>query len=141
MAEPGPDKRTTFNGGLWTEGRFNSFVTSILRAGSRRWQPKYTILNEAKTEKKVNTNTGRIAQHFACAHCKKDFPQKDVEVDHIVEIGREKTWDEFINGLFCEKDNLQVLCKPCHKTKTLEERNKLNEGKPDSPAPKRKRKV
>jgi len=24
--------------------------------------------------------------------------------------------------LYCEADNLQVLCKPCHKQKTAEER-------------------
>lgn len=59
-----------------------------------------------------------------CNACKLDFPQKEVEVDHIKEIGREKSWDEFIEGLFCEQDNLQVLCKPCHKEKTLKEKNK-----------------
>ena len=115
-------KQREYNGGDWTEGRFNSFVTSILRSGSRRWGPKYQTLNEAKTEKKVNSTTGRVAQHFLCAECQKDYPQKQVEVDHIVPIGTEKTWDEFINGLFCEADNLQVLCKPCHKIKTLKEK-------------------
>lgn len=113
-----------YNNGEWSRGRFNSFVTSILRSGSRRWGPKYQTLNEAKTEKKVNSTTGRVAQHFLCAECQKDYPAKQVEVDHIVPIGTEKTWDEFINGLFCEAENLQVLCKPCHKDKTLKEKKK-----------------
>jgi len=117
-------KRTQYNGGLWTEGRFNSFVTSILRSGSRRWGPKYSTLNSAKTERKLNPKSGRPAQHFACASCGNDFPAKQVEVDHIIPIGTEKTWDEFINGLFCEADNLQVLCKTCHKAKTLKEKKK-----------------
>jgi 5-methylcytosine-specific restriction endonuclease McrA len=30
----------------------------------------------------------------------------------------------FVSNLFCEADNLQVLCKSCHKTKTAEERKK-----------------
>lgn len=117
-------KQRLFNSGNWTEGRWNSFITSILRSGSRKWPPKYECLNAAKTEKKVNTATGRIAQHFRCAMCEDDFPAKGVQVDHIVEIGREKTWDEFIDGLFCEGDNLQVLCINCHKKKSKDERAK-----------------
>lgn len=109
------------NGGLWTEGRFDAFVTSALRAASRRWPPKYKCLNDAKTEKKVNVKTGRMAQHYQCASCQEEFTQKDIEVDHTVPIGRGKTWDEFINALFCEQDNLQALCKPCHKIKTKQE--------------------
>ncbi len=62
-------QRTTYNNGLWTTARFNSFITSILRSGSRRWGPKYSTLNEAKTEKKINPASGRLAQHFLCASC------------------------------------------------------------------------
>ena len=113
-----------YNGGTWTRGRFDSFVTSILRSGSRRWGPKYQTLNNAKTEKKINPKSGRLAQHFRCAKCGEDFVAKDVEVDHVVPIGTEKTWDQFIDGLFCEADNLQVLCKPDHKQKTKEEKKK-----------------
>lgn len=110
-----------YNGGAWTAGRFNSFVTSALRAASRRWPPKYECLNEAKTEKKINTKTGRLAQHFKCAACGNEFTSKDVQVDHTVPIGQERSWDEFVNLLFCEKENLQVLCLTCHKSKTKEE--------------------
>lgn len=120
-------KRKLFNGGLWTEGRFNSFVTSILRSGSRRWGPKYLTLNAAKTEKKINPKSGRIAQHFLCAKCQLEHVAKDVQVDHIKPIGFDKTWDEFINGLYCEADNLQVLCTACHKIKTLSEKKKKKE--------------
>lgn len=105
-------------------GRFNSFVTSILRSGSRRWGPKYGVLNAAKTEKRINPKSGRIAQHFRCASCLSEFPAKQVQVDHIKPIGFDKTWDEFIDGLFCEADNLQVLCVDCHKVKTQKEKRK-----------------
>lgn len=118
-------KRTVYNDGQWTVGRFNSFVTSILRSGSRRWGPRYTTLANAKTSKKINTKSGRQAQHYLCAACQNEFTSKDVEVDHIKPIGFDKTWDEFIDGLFCEAENLQVLCKPCHKKKTTKERKSL----------------
>lgn len=113
-----------YNGGEWSLGRFNSFVTSILRSGSRRWGPKYQTLNAAKTEKKINPKSGRLAQHFTCAHCKLEYTAKDCQVDHIKPIGFDKTWDEFIDGLFCEADNLQVLCKTCHSKKTKLEKKK-----------------
>ena len=120
--------RENYNGGTWTYARFHSFVASTLRSGSRRWPPKFTCLNEAKTEKKINVKTGRLAQHYRCASCQQEFTNKDVQVDHIEPVvdptkGFE-SWDKFVHGLFCEQDNLQVLCKPCHKEKSLEEKKK-----------------
>ena len=120
--------RTEYNGGQWTQGRFNSFVTATLRAGARRWQPKYNCLNAAKTEKKINPKTGRLAQHYRCELCHEEFTQKDMNVDHIKPVvdpdkGFE-SWDVFIDNLFCEADNLQAICVPCHKKKTLEEKKK-----------------
>ena len=119
-------KRTKFNGGNWTEGRFNTFVTSALRAGARRWPPKYETLNNAKTEKKINEATGRLAQHYRCEMCQQEFTQKDMQVDHISPVvdplkGFE-SWDKFIDRLFCEANNLQAICKSCHKEKTKQEK-------------------
>jgi len=68
--------------GSWTPGRVRSFITAVLRSGSRRWPPRYETLNEAKTEKKVNVDSGRVAQHFRCASCGLDYPSKQVQIDH-----------------------------------------------------------
>lgn len=51
---------------------------------------------------------------------------KNAIVDHIhpvidPEIGW-TNWDDMIDRLFCEKENLQVLCGACHKIKTDEEK-------------------
>jgi len=112
----------------WTPARKKAFIVSVLRSGSRRWPPKYETLNESKTEKKINVATGRLAQHFKCKKCKKDFPAKMVQVDHIEPVvdpalGFE-TWDKFIERLFCDKGNLQTLCKVCHDKKTKKEKQK-----------------
>jgi 5-methylcytosine-specific restriction endonuclease McrA len=106
------------NGGAWTEGRYKGFITGVLRSGMRRWPPKWECLKSACTGQKVNKKTKRLAKHFRCNECKRDFPQKSVQVDHINPVGSCSTWDEYIERLFCEADNLQVLCKPCHKKKT-----------------------
>lgn len=109
----------------WTEGRTHAFIVSVLRAGSRRWPPKYLTLEAAKTEKKINSKTGRLAQHYRCAACEKEFTNKDVQVDHIVPIVNANgftSWDAYIDALFCGTENLQVLCIPCHKIKTKKEK-------------------
>lgn len=116
--------RTSYNNGEWTLARFNSFITSILRSGSRRWGPKYSTLAAAKQGKQVNSATGRIAEHYRCNVCKGLFPAKLVQVDHIIPMGQGRSWDDFINELYCEADNLQVLCKTCHAEKTKLERKK-----------------
>ncbi len=118
--------RDQYNGGKWTAARFNSFVTSTLRSGARRWGPKFDTLNSAKTEKKINPKSGRLAQHFQCGLCNEEFTQKDMQVDHIDPAVDPKkgfeSWDVFIDKLFCEAENLQAICKSCHGIKTAEEK-------------------
>ena len=91
------------NGGKWTEARYRSFVTSTLRAGSRKWPPKYETLNAAKTEKKINKATKRLAQHYLCAMCEQEYTQKDVQVDHIKPVVDPKvgfvSWDTYIDKI------------------------------------------
>jgi 5-methylcytosine-specific restriction endonuclease McrA len=112
----------------WTEARLKAFIISGLRAASRRYPPKFETLNEAKTTKRVNPASGRLAQFYRCNACKEEFPAKDVQVDHkkpVVDptIGF-VDWNTYIERMFCKKSNFQVLCKPCHVLKTKKERSK-----------------
>ena len=115
----------------WTDGRVKGFITSVIRGGFRRWPPKFETLKESRVGKQVNKGSGRIAEHHKCASCHEAFPAKEIQVDHIVPVVDPKVgfvdWDTFISRLFCNKENLQVLCKPCHLAKTKlekEERKK-----------------
>lgn len=112
----------------WSDKRYKSFITSLLRSGFRRFPNKYEVLKASYIGKKVNLATGRIAMHYKCASCKGEFPAKEVQVDHINPIVDPFygfiNWDSFIKRLFCSVNNLQVLCKPCHKIKTDKENNK-----------------
>lgn len=119
MARPsGPKTRC---GGEWTEARFNSFVKSALRQASRRWAPNSIC--------KKNANISRGV--YECAQCKKHVGptyrngrkrSQNIFIDHIKPIVDPTvgwtTYDDFINNLFCEVGNLQLLCKDCHDTKT-----------------------
>lgn len=114
----------TRNNGEWTEARFNSFVKSALRSASQRWPPKYQVLNEAYVGKHINKSSGRLAKHFKCSVCLNDFPQKEVEVNHIIPVvllSGFDSWDGIISRLFCEADGLEVVCKPCHRGITSNE--------------------
>lgn len=119
---------TKRNAGNWTEARYRTFVRSALRAAFRKWPPKFAVLKSAATERRINPASGKLAMHYRCAACAKEFPAKLVQVDHVKPIvsvfAGFKTWDDYIDKLFCEAKNLQVLCKPCHAMKTAKERKK-----------------
>lgn len=117
-------KLKPYNSGQWTEARFHSFVKSALRSASQRWPPKYEVLNAAKRGKKINSKTGRLAEHYECNACREQFPAKEVQVNHItpvVPVSGFDSWDGVVERMFCEKSGLEVLCIPCHKQVTKEE--------------------
>src|ERR1035437_3923217 len=66
---------------------------------------------------------------YKCAICKGDFRKCDVAIDHIDPVVNPRTgfrtWDEYIERLFCSEHGLQVLCNTgndsCHKIKTKAE--------------------
>jgi 5-methylcytosine-specific restriction endonuclease McrA len=98
-----------------------------------RWAPRFQCLKAASVGKKINWRTSRLAEHYLCNSCKKEFPAKMVQVDHIKPlIDPDKgfvNWDTVIDNMFCEKDNLQVLCVDCHKSKSALEKAQAKERK------------
>lgn len=61
--------------------------------------------------------------NFICVECKKNNKITKAEiVDHVIELR-----DDYSKRL--ELTNLQSLCRPCHNTKTEQERKKRNKNK------------
>lgn len=104
----------------WTEARFNQFIRSAIRAAWNKWPPKWNVLNKAK---RIVTGQ-RHKYEYQCNSCNQWFKQKEVEIDHINSAGSSYDWNVFIRNLFVGENELQVLCKGCHKEKTKRERNK-----------------
>ena len=105
---------------------------SVLRQGTKRYPPKYETLNEAKTEKRINPASKRLAQFYLCAGCAEEFPAKEVSVDHrIPVVGPEGfiDWNNYIEKMYCEAENLQVLCTACHHEKTQLEKGERNKNR------------
>lgn len=119
-------------GGLWTEARYKSFIKSALRTASVRWPPRYQCMNDAFIERATNPATGRLAKLYRCEKCQGSFPAANMEVNHIVPVVPVEgfdSWDGVIERLFCEKDGLEALCKPCHRAVTKEENKERKEVK------------
>jgi 5-methylcytosine-specific restriction endonuclease McrA len=111
----------TRNSNTWTEAKFNGFIKSLLRKGTMRWGPINVVKKSAWVER------GK----YLCAGCDQVVPltlngSKNVFVDHVKPVVDPavgfKDWDTYISRMFCEQENLQVLCKACHDVKSSEER-------------------
>ena len=117
-----------YNDGEWTEARFRAFIISALRAYMKRFPPKWKALKAASIGRVINKRSGRLAEHYKCASCDSFFVARDVQVDHIEPVVSPQEgfqdWWTYMNRLYCEAENLQVLCKPCHKQKTAAEERK-----------------
>lgn len=98
----------------WSEAKYKSFITSVLRRASGRWSPKHTVIKNS-----------RVARgKYLCGECQAIVGPKQIRADHIepvVPVTGFTTWDSFINRLFVEKEGLRAICKDCHSIKTKEE--------------------
>jgi len=114
----------TRNAGTMTESAFWSFIRSALRQKSRWWKPiTQTKMNARRAYKGPNK---RQKFEYQCVHCTKWFPEKKINVDHICPAGSLNCAQDlpgFVERLFCESDNLQVLCESCHDVKTKLDKN------------------
>lgn len=115
----------TRNAGTMTESAFWSFIRSALRQKSRWWKPIVQCKMAARRPYKGPLKRQKF--EYQCNECKGWFPEKKINVDHILPAGSlncAKDVGPFVERLFCEVDNLQVLCEKCHDVKTKLEKTK-----------------
>ena len=113
--------------------RFNFLLGSWKRLFSRHPTRK-EVLMAARIEKpkykKDGTRAKKDSVFYTCNSCGKLIKSTEIQVDHIEPVipvnmaAIDLSWEEVEARLFCDKSNLQVLCKKCHKIKSTEE-NKL----------------
>jgi 5-methylcytosine-specific restriction endonuclease McrA len=95
------------------------------------------VLWQSKIVKKRENKDGTISKvpdvYYRCATCGDEFKQGEVQVDHREPVGKtpdfppkadETAWVEWILRVFCGVENLQVICKSCHRAKSLEDNRK-----------------
>ena len=114
----------------WSWARFWSYVRSGLRSTYNKYPPKWNVLKNAK---RAYTGDAKNQKwEYQCNVCKQWHKQKDISVDHIVPCGALNSFDDlpgFVERLFTNEEGLQVICKGCHKEKTLAENKERKESK------------
>jgi len=66
-------------------------------------------------------------KRWKCSVCKVVSDRKDIHVDHIEPVipidttMSRLTLKQFYDRCFCSSKNLQILCRTCHKIKTIKE--------------------
>lgn len=124
-----------YNDGQWTKARFDNFIKGVLRNASLRWPPRINVKKAARVDR----------GQYLCAGYNRDSHVVPVTlvgpnykridnalVDHVVPVipdGGFINWDSVIERMFCNSDNLQVLCHECHKLKTADERIRRSSNK------------
>lgn len=114
--------------GTMTESAYLAWIRSALRSKSLRWPPRTQAL---VANRKPYKGPNKLQQWvYTCTLCQGPFKAKEVVVDHfpkpagsilsVADIG------QFAENLFCEVDNLRVLCVPCHAAHTLAEKSGIS---------------
>lgn len=117
--------------------RTANHIRKTLRRASLASPERLACKNEGKVDKAL----------FSCESCKyyyyegksqnnlkllkKKYPRKvrqgKIQIDHIdpvVPLNKKTadlSWNEFIERLFCDRNNLQRLCEKCHTKKSTQE--------------------
>ena len=108
----------------------NSAIRSAVRRTFSRSPMVREVMMKVRRERPWFKGDGSKAAkprvEFMCSLCNEWHMGKNIQVDHIEsvvdpEVGFQ-SWDVFISRLFCDIDNLAVLCKPCHEIKTNKEK-------------------
>jgi 5-methylcytosine-specific restriction endonuclease McrA len=125
-------------GGRWTEAQYKGFVVRALRAAMRKWRVLYDTKDAAKRGQRTDQATGKKRDMYECAGCARLFKSDEIHVDHIEPVfdprkrvpAEETDYTQLVHRMFCEIENLQILCHTCHGIKTENER-KQRYGKED----------
>lgn len=102
---------------------------------SRKYPPLYQAQNAVKETYYIESKHGKQLKRvrFPCAICGDKVTNKLVRRDHIIPVvdpkvgfpklsNGEDDWNTFIKRLFCDSNNIQIICKNCHDLKSEKER-------------------
>jgi hypothetical protein len=121
--------------GAWRRVFARSPIVKEVMEEGKRYVDKFKK-DGTKAKRQAVEYHCQVGDHWVRASVK---GKKNIAVDHIVPVigvtnieGKVTDWNEFKRKLFCEKNNLQRICKEHHNMKTQQESllrriNKYNE--------------
>lgn len=93
-----------------------SFIIATLRRASFRHPARTEALRAARIDRGL----------YKCAICSGTFKNKEIRVDHKNPVVDVKTgfvdWNTYIERLFCDSKDLQIVCEQCHASKSAVEK-------------------
>lgn len=109
--------------------KFNQkrWLVNQLRRLTLRYPPAIRAVNRTREEYFIKSKLGKDLKRvkYTCANCgKKDLKRSEMNLDHKIPVVSSEgftDWNDFINGLFCDEENLWLICIPCHEEKTKKE--------------------
>lgn len=121
---------------IWnTQAKFMSWVRGGVRAGLWKKHPVKLEFLKQNTVMMENTNP-RSKKRFPfvkgarCALCGELYGQTNIEVDHKTGNHSLRTMDDlraFVEAMiFVGFEDLQLVCKPCHKVKSYAEKEGMS---------------
>ena len=105
-------------------------IRGALRRAFSRSPIVQEVMNESRREvPRYNKDGSRHKKNWVqrqCEVCNDWHPTSKMAVDHIIPVisieHGKQDWNEFIDRLWCARENLQRICDPCHDKKTYAER-------------------
>lgn len=107
---------------------------AAIRGALRRTFSRSPIVREVmmKVRREVarynqdGSRSKKDAVQYRCGSCSEWVGSTKCAVDHITPVIDVQDgfvdWNKFVERLFCDASNLQVICDPCHNAKTQAER-------------------
>lgn len=97
------------------DSKKRQFVINVLRRAGYKWSPRWI----AEKRSKLAHNT------YYCESCGIISGKKGTQIDHRIPVVDPLVgfngFDDYIDRLFCDSDNLQRLCISCHEEKSAGE--------------------
>lgn len=111
-----------------------NLLKGAIRRVFSRSELRKKVIDAAKVEHS-DPKRPRVSKWSRCAVCEQIEAQYRMSVDHIdpiipVDTALERmTWNTVIDRTWCEENNLQAICPPCHTQKSRLETKQRTENK------------
>lgn len=105
----------TMNNGTMTSTAFWQMIRHVLRKRTIYWLPILYVKNRAKIAYKGPNKRRKFS--YICEGCGGEFSGAEVNVHHKIPAGSLMKAEDlagFVTRLFCEKEDLSLLCSSCH---------------------------